>query len=236
VLDGDAFLHARNVLDRNPDVALCYSAWYEVTPAGQIRYERRSAAHDYVVDGVEELRRLLISSSVLHSGTIIRRDCYERVGGYDPTCRYAIDNNMWLALCSTGRVAYIDKHLYAYRAHATNMSNSAGAMWKTTQEMLHGIDAALARIPVSVMPDKDAMRRKAKQRALVAVPTHDIFAGRYRRGWEGYLQAARHYPVLTLLQPRTLTVMLRTLIGKRAFERIRSIRGERNSLGRAIDP
>jgi glycosyltransferase involved in cell wall biosynthesis len=233
-MDDRAFEYARAVCERNPDVALCFSAWYEVTGEQKIRYERRAATESYVREGIDELRRLLISSSVLHSGTWIKRTAYHQVGGYDRSCRYAVDNNMWLALCSAGKVAYIDKHLYAYRAHEVNMSNSAPALWQTTQEMLKGIDYALGLVPDSSMPDKSVQRRMARKRALVAVPTHDIFAGRYRRGWYGYLQAATHFPVDTLVQPRTLTVLLRTLVGKRPFEIIRSLRGERNSLGRSI--
>jgi glycosyltransferase involved in cell wall biosynthesis len=234
VWDKEAFALARQVLDANPDVTLCYSAWYQVDGHGKLGYERRSADHDYVVDGLDELRRLVLSSSILHTGTIMRRDAYEKVGGYDLHCRYAIDNNMWLAICTTGKVAYIDRHLYAYRQHETNMSNSAGAFWQTIEEMLRGIDDALALVPDAAMPDKEKQRRIGKSRALVAVPTHDIFAGRYRRGWSGYWLASRRYPALTLLQPRTLTCLARTLLGSRLFEWVRKLRGERNSLGRAI--
>ena len=233
-MDNRAFEYARAVCEANPDLAFCFSAWAEVSGELNVRYERRAANEDYVHDGIEELRRLFISSSVLHSGTVIKRAAYHQVGGYDRSCRFAIDNNIWLALCAAGKVAYINKRLYAYRAHDVNMSNSNAAFWQTTQEMLKGIDYALGLISDAQMPDKEAQRKKAKARALVAVPTHDIFAGRYRRGWHGYLQAATRYPIQTLVQPRTLSVLLRTVIGQRPYEFVRSLRGERNSLGKNV--
>lgn len=224
-LDNTAFETARRVLEADATIALFFSAWREMDDAGHIRYERRAANRDYVVEGVEQFRHQLFTSDILHSGTIIRRDAYHAVGGYDTCCRYAVDNNMWLALCSTGKVAYSNRVLYAYRAHATNLSNTGHAFWQTTEEMLKGIDAALDRFPQPVLPDKAALRRQARQRALVAVPTHDIFAGRLRRGWHGYWEACRRYPGLTILQPRTVVVVLRTVLGGRLYSRLLRLRG-----------
>lgn len=219
-LDPRAFEIARGVLETDPDIALFFSAWHQVDDHGTVGYERHASNHDYVVDGLVQLRRQLLTSDILHSGTIIRKDAYEHVGGYDARWRYAVDNNMWLALCTEGRVAYVDTPLYAYRAHSGNMSNSDLAFWTTVEEMLAGVDAALDRVPDSALPDKATLRRKARQRALVAVPTHDIFAGRLRRGWHGYWQSIRHFPMLTLAQPRTITVVLRTILPAQLFSRL----------------
>lgn len=230
VLDRQAFEIARDVLESHDDIALFFSAWVEVDDSGHIRYERRAAAEDYVVEGAHQLRHQLLTSDILHSGTIIRRESYLAVGGYDSRCRYAVDNNMWLALCSEGKVAYVNRPLYAYRAHGSNMSNTESALWRTTEEMLLGIDFALERFSEDELPGKERMRKRARQRALVAVPTHDIFAGRLRRGWIGYLEAMRHYPALTVVQPRTAVLVARTLLGSALFERVASKvnRGWRN--------
>ena len=147
VLDPTAFAQAYHALLSDPSIVMCYSAWHEMDDIGTIRHTRRSKDRDYVADGVEEFRRLILSSPVLHSGTLIRRSAYQQVGGYDTRCRYSVDTNLWLALCAVGKVAYINTPLYAYRAHATNMSNTAGSFWRATEEMLIGIDAAMALFP-----------------------------------------------------------------------------------------
>lgn len=229
-LDLTAFETAYEVLKNDEAISLFFSAWHEVDEDGVVRYTRRASEHDYVVDGALEIRRLLMSSPILHSGTIIRRDAYHQVGGYDARCKYAIDNNMWLALCATGKVAYVDRPLYAYRAHDTNMSNTDGAFERTQYEMLLGIDYALSLFTDEMLPDKQVLRRRARQRALVAVPTHDIFAGRYRRGWYGYWQAIRMDPALSLMQPRILSVTARTLLGKSLYERLRPPRSVFDSM------
>jgi hypothetical protein len=221
ILDKKAFAIAHSVLTTHPNISLLYSAWNQVDDDWRVQHTRRAAPQDYVVDGIDEFRRLLMSSPVLHSGAMIRRDAYREVGGYDSRYSYSVDTNMWLALCSTGKVAYINQLLFAYRAHATNLSNSEGAFWQATQEMLWGIDTAFARIPETALPDRSELQKRAKQRALVAVPTLDIFAGRIRRGWAGFWQSFRHMPRLTLLQSRTVILVLRTMLGETGFASFR---------------
>jgi glycosyltransferase involved in cell wall biosynthesis len=216
-LDPNAFTRLCEVLEADPAIGFCYSAWQERDDDGHVRHERLGAEQTYVHEGTTEVRRLLQSSPILHSGTIIRRTAYDAVSGYDAACRYSVDTNMWLALCAVGKVAYVSDFLFAYRAHQSNMSQSGGSLWKATEEMLHGIDVALARFSETDLPDRASLRRQAQQRALVAVPTLDIFAGRIARGWIGFLQAARHYPWLTLGQVRTLSLILRTLLGPRLY-------------------
>ncbi len=229
-LDSDAFLIARTTVEQEPEISLFYSAWHEVDNSGHVRHTRRSEDFDYVSAGVDELRRLLMASPVLHSGAIIRHDAYLEVGGYDKSCRYSVDTNMWLTLCSVGKIAYSNTPLYAYRAHDANLSNTDGAFWRATEEMLWGIDGALARFSNEELPDKEQLRRHAWQHALVAVPTLDIFANRLKRGWHGYWLAFKHYPLLTLLQRRTISLVLRTVLGMRGFDSLKA--GARRLLSR----
>lgn len=234
VLENTAFETARKVLLNDRDISLCYSAWHEIDDSGYIRHTRRAAEHDYVDQGLNEFKRLILSSPILHSGTIIRRDAYQAVGGYDTRCRYSVDTNLWLALCSVGKVAYINRPLYAYRAHVSNMSNTKGALWQATAEMLLGIDVALSRFPDEILPDKNALRRKAKKRALVAVPTLDIFANRFKRGWYGFWKAFQHYPLLTLGQPRVISLTLRTMLGSKNYEYV--VKLKRGKSGETAKP
>lgn len=146
-LDSHAFARACQTLETDPAISLCYSAWHEVNDRDEVRHTRRAAEQDYVLAGPDEFRRLMLSSPILHSGAMIPRWAYDAVGGYDPECRYSVDTNMWLALCAAGKVAYLNTPLYAYRAHNSNLSQSAGSLWRATEEMLFGIDKALARFP-----------------------------------------------------------------------------------------
>jgi glycosyltransferase involved in cell wall biosynthesis len=218
VLDIRAFESTCACMEAFENAALCYSAWSEVDNEGRVRHTRRGGSTDYVRPGCDEVRRLLISSPVLHSGALIRRTAYIQVGGYDERCRFSVDTNMWLSLCSVGSVAYVNRPLYAYRAHDTNMSNTGGALWRATEEMLIGIDAALDRFSIEQLPDRPRLRHAGIQRALLAVPTLDIFAGRLSRGWHGYMLAARRYPAETIFQTRTIALIVRSILGPTCYD------------------
>jgi hypothetical protein len=103
------------------------------------------------------------------------------------------------------------------------MSNSAGALWRATEETLLGLDHALNLFSGRQLPDRSALRRAGRQGLLLAVPTHDIFSGRLRRGWRGYWEALRRYPLLTAGQPRTAALILRTLLGPTGYDRFRNV-------------
>ena len=235
-LTPDAFALAIGAMEQADDISLCFASWREVDDQSNVRHTRRAAPEDYVHDGVVELRRMAMSSDVLHSGAMLRRTAYDTVGGYDRDCRYSVDTNMWLALCTAGRVAYLSTPLFAYRAHNTNLSNSGGALWQATSEMLLGIDRALARVPDADLPDKSALRRAARARALVAVPTLDIFAGRRQRGWKGFGIAFRHHPAETLLQRRFVSLLLCSLLGASAYTVATGIARRRKGDGEGDHP
>ncbi len=221
VIDRTAFETACVMLDRDPEISLFYSAWRQVDVNDRFEWLERGADHDYVVDGVEEIKKLLVSMPIIHSGTIMRRSAYNAVGGYDKQTRYVIDNIMWLALCSTGKVAYVDKPFYAYRMHVTNMTNTERGVWLSTAEWLRGVELALARFPNDVLPDKVQLRRKAYRFVLLSGPLHDIFRGYLRRGWLGWWESFRRYPVLTACQRTTITLVLRTVLGGRLYSDLR---------------
>jgi glycosyltransferase involved in cell wall biosynthesis len=216
-LKPNAFELACSVLESDPQISFCYSAWNEVDDSAVVRHTRRAADSDYVLGGREEFRRMMVSWPVLHSGTIIRRESYQKVGGYDPKCKFSVDTTMWFALCSIGKIAYVDQPLYAYRVHQCNMSGRKDTLWTVTEEMLSGIEAAFCRFPGEAFPDRASLRRRARQHALLAIAQSDVFAGRIRRGWAGYMVAFMHHPVLTLFQPWTATMFLRTLLGARGY-------------------
>lgn len=230
-IDTDAFALILEPLSDN-EVSFAYSVWTGVDDHGRTVYRRRPADHSYVATGEQELERLVRSTAILHSGTVIRRSAYDTVGGYDPTCQYALDNNMWLALCTVGKVAFVNRSLFAYRGHGANMSTSDGALEKTTVEMLRGIDSAFDRLTsMEISPAQaHSLRSVARRRALVSIATVDIMSGRYRRGWRGWQRSFRLAPFETSVQPRTLTLLARTLLGRRVFRAIRGVYPERNTM------
>jgi glycosyltransferase involved in cell wall biosynthesis len=63
------------------------------------------------------------------SSVLLRRDICQRVGGFDPNCRYVEDREFWLRLVRAGAKVRHDPALSCrYRQHAQAMTNNAAAM------------------------------------------------------------------------------------------------------------
>jgi glycosyltransferase involved in cell wall biosynthesis len=77
--------------------------------------------------------RSLIDQSILHknvvpgggSGVIMRRELFERSGGFREDARYVEDWDLWIRLSRLGNVAVVDELLVAYRIWPKSFSHSA---------------------------------------------------------------------------------------------------------------
>ncbi len=220
----DAIQNQVNMLEAFPHASFCFTAWTKENDAGNILYERRAWDTDGVRSRRVAIENLIHGSPVLHSGTLIRTDSYRQVGGYDSDLHYSVDTNMWLNLLMVGDAGFLATPSYAYRLHTANLSQSSGAMWVSTEEMLKGIDRAFRITPSPLTAQELArFRAIARRQALVAIPTLDVFSGRIRRGWLEYWNAARRFPAETITQKRTATLVARTILGDAAYQRIRAV-------------
>jgi hypothetical protein len=219
----DALERQVRMLDEHSSAAFCFSG-FEKRFAGAEADPgpHRSFSGDVLVPGNGMLRRILCDNGVqvLHSGTLVRRNAYERAGRYDRTLRFAPDTALWLALCLDGDAAYVDAPLYGYRIHASQMSgigSHRAQMVETVRIIESACDAAARR-----GTDVRGLRRASTQAYLFGAAMDEAFRGKRRLA----LQRAR---VALALRPReTVTsrylwiVMLRALLGERAFGAARS--------------
>ena len=64
--------------------------------------------------------------AIVHPTAMIRRDAFDRVGGYDERYRTSQDFDLWLRLAETGRLANLEAPLLRYRQHlaSTNFAKA----------------------------------------------------------------------------------------------------------------
>ncbi|MEM9294168.1 MAG: glycosyltransferase family 2 protein [Planctomycetota bacterium] len=62
--------------------------------------------------------------AVWHTGSILRRDAVEKVGGYSADLRYAIDLDLWLRLGEVGALANLPGAWQRYRMHPGGVSET----------------------------------------------------------------------------------------------------------------
>jgi glycosyltransferase involved in cell wall biosynthesis len=68
-------------------------------------------------------RRLLRNNIILHPATFVRRAAFARVGGFDPSLRYAMDYDLWLRLARLAPPVEVDAYLADFRVHPGSLSS-----------------------------------------------------------------------------------------------------------------
>jgi hypothetical protein len=132
-------------------------------------------------------------------------------------------------LCAVGDVAYIDRLLYAFHQHGTNLHfrHQAPVM---RDEILPMIDEVFDGPLAARMAEPEKSRRRIVRNALVHLPTMYIFSGAELAGWRMYWESVKIKPFDTIMQRRTLALLARTMLGGRAYGWIR----QRLSRGRPV--
>jgi len=218
VLSNSAFERQIRLLEASTRAAFCYSAWHRIDAENGLISALVPWDEDHIWAGEREFSHFCTGHYVQHSGTIIRRSAYDAVGGYDTSLAYALDMALWARLCGAGEVAYVAEPLLGYRTHGANMSYSQGAAFKTIREFLSSFDRGFDGLPDCPTKFDRGLRRRARQAALMSVPTMQIFNGNYVRGWQAFLYAVRVSPPDALLQPRLAALMARTALGDRFYK------------------
>jgi hypothetical protein len=218
VLDPTAFEKEIAAIEQDPEIAFVFTDYGCYISNETCTYLMHPAPESYVKQGIEAFKDIIISRSPLHSGTIIRRTAYEKIGGYDPKTLYAVDTKMWAGLCLVGKVAYINEVLYAYRIHNQNMSRSKEVVRKSITEVLDLIEWSFGMMPPEQRRSLDWLYKKAIRRALASYTILFTFQfNKLQLGWYYFWIAFRMRPAETLFQNIILILILRTILGGHGF-------------------
>jgi glycosyltransferase involved in cell wall biosynthesis len=69
-------------------------------------------------------RRLLKGNWIPHESTFVKRELYERVGGFSEHWKYGMDYDMWLRLGRVSEPAQLDDCLAVFREHGGSFSSA----------------------------------------------------------------------------------------------------------------
>lgn len=115
------------LLTADPSISLVHSraeAIIEAEAPTRLSDWMEKADTDFVRDGIEYFRKLVLQGDCICAPTVIaRRELVLAAGGFDETLGYACDYEMWMKLCVGGRVGFLHENLVRYRWHARNASH-----------------------------------------------------------------------------------------------------------------
>lgn len=125
VMEPDNLAAKVAVLNQNATAGLVYSNVSQIGPNGERIsdhwYFRPDPADVGVHTGQAFFRRLLLGvNEICCPSVVIRRACFERLGGFDPRLPFTADWEMWLRIALFYDIAYLAEPLIRYRRHSAN--------------------------------------------------------------------------------------------------------------------
>jgi len=117
------------ILDEHPKVGLVHSDVSFIDQEGKhLDLTKFDTKKDYVEDGITVFERYImnmpVGASFFIGAVLARRDCYVKLGGFNPLIPNVNDSEMWMRMLLFYDVACVGKPLVKYRLHGMMTSTS----------------------------------------------------------------------------------------------------------------
>ena len=183
MLDGDdlyerGYLEAmRNALAADPchGFATCDATFFGASRAG------RRFSEFMPQDLPASLERVLDRRFNVFTASLLRRQAFDAVGGYDATLRSGEDFDLWVRLLEAGWTAvYVPRPLVRYRRRANSLSMDTAPMLRAVSRVYAASAERLAGRPEAAVANM--MRARTEQEIPWAEGEALIESGRVREG------------------------------------------------------
>ncbi len=81
------------------------------------------------------LQALLYQNKIIASASLIRKECFDRLGGFNDAYFGSGDWEMWLRIAEEYVVGYVSEELTKYRVHGANASHKLDRIWQDDQRL-----------------------------------------------------------------------------------------------------
>jgi glycosyltransferase involved in cell wall biosynthesis len=212
-------------IESHPNVAFVHSNVLRVYQDGKVFAEHwaTTSASDYVQAGTQLLTELLAGQNqICCPSVLVRKDCLDRLGGFDERLFFACDWEMWMRLCADYDVACLGRPLIKFRRHGGTETNRVAGKWLELEQELLAKQIMLARLPdwqsrAVTVAAWNSLARRALDIARKAFYENDF--DNFRRC---LLFAIRIQPNL-FWQTDNINLLLRALLGRRLIAAYRSV-------------
>lgn len=114
-------------LEQHPETGMVHADFQTIDPAGKVIEESVARCRNRSRPSGHVFRELFMDSFIAASSVLIRKECIDRLGGFDPTLLWG-DYHLWLRIARHYRIDYIPKVVAKYRQHHTQSTRSLPAV------------------------------------------------------------------------------------------------------------
>jgi len=154
---------------------------------------------------------LFMNNFISTSSTVVRKECFDRIGMFDLSLPPAADYDRWLRVAADFMIDYIDKPLVKYRIHEDCFSKDSTVIMEKTIQALKGISNEFA------LPDHFAKQRFFH--LYYRLGKAYVFKEDLRNARRCFQQALRQQASV-----RALSLYIFTFIGLSNLSRLKQIR------------
>ena len=178
------------LLDSRPEVGLVHTSVSFIDARGDA-ISRPVAAH-----GDGDVYREFLTFNEFYmvrcgSTPLVRRACFDDVGLFDPSLKFAEDWEMWTRVAAHYHVATLGENLVLYRQHSSNLTKNYRIM---TPHFTKIIERAFSDVPEKYR----YLKGQAYGRTHLSVAWRAFYAGDYAEAAALCRQAFLHFPKLRL--------------------------------------
>ena len=130
--------HKTSILDKHRNVGFVYSSARQMDAASVIREgSTASPNRERIRTGSETFKLLLLGGEMICSPTVmVRRECYETLGGFDSRLPLTAGSEMWMRIALFNDIAYLAEPLVTHRPRNENGATHATGVEALKQHYL----------------------------------------------------------------------------------------------------
>lgn len=144
----------------------------------------RTATGDVLLD-------LCYANKIIASSVLVRRDCFEELGGFEPSYFGSGDWQMWLRVAENWQIGFVEGRLTDYRVHGENASHKLDRIWRDDEALRTWLKPRFAqwvgRFPTGSL-------RRAEAHNLACLGTVQALNGKPKEARGSYAASIRLRP------------------------------------------
>jgi glycosyltransferase involved in cell wall biosynthesis len=156
------------LLDRDDRIGLVHTGGHFIDGEGRKQEGNPLGFRFPTFQTGDILLGLVYENKIIASAALARRECFDRVGHFDPSYFGSGDWQMWFRIAEEYLAGFVDEPLTMYRVHGGNASHKLERIWQDDQHLREWMLDRLDYLETRFSP---AEVRKAKAFNLAALGT-----------------------------------------------------------------